>query len=223
MGFQRALMVTQIALGVGLVAAAGLLAHSLLLLSSVDPGFRTQGTLGFDLAFPDSGPQETPRLSQRILEATRSVPGVVSAGWITNLPPETRAGVFIPFSVVGSPAGSRRFCNFQVTSENYFETAGIALDRGRDFTLADAAGAPSVAIVNETLARQYLPDADPLGRHILNMFEGQREREIVGVIRDIHDRGLSANAVPTVYVPFRQFAMPYGSVVRVKGRARFWR
>jgi hypothetical protein len=55
------------------------------------------------------------------------------------------------------------------------------------------------------------------------MFEGQREREIVGVIRDIHDRGLSANAVPTVYVPFRQFAMPYGSVVRVKGRARFWR
>ena len=211
--FQRALMVTQIALGVGLLAAAGLLAHSLWRLSSVDPGFRTQNTLGFELAFPSGRPRETGRLYQRILETTRSVPGVVSAGWITNLPPETRAGVFIPFSIVGANAASHPFCNFQVTSEDYFETAGIALTRGRDFSSADAAGAPRVAIVNETLARQYFPQADPLGRHILTMWDGQNDREIVGVIRDVHDRGLNAKPVPTVYVPYGQFALAYGGVV----------
>src|SRR5439155_6412142 len=144
--FQRALMVAQIALGVGLLAAAGLLTHSLFRLSSINPGFRTQGAIAFELAFPSGRPADAPRLYRRILEATRSVPGVVSAGWITNPPPETRAGVFMPFSIAGSAGAQRPFGNFQVTSEDYFETAGIALSRGRDFTQADTAGAPLVAI-----------------------------------------------------------------------------
>jgi putative ABC transport system permease protein len=215
---QRVMMVTQIALGVGLLAAAGLLAHSMFRLSSVDPGFRTEGTLGFEVAFPSGQPKETPQLYERILDATRSVPGVVSAGWITNPPPETRAGVFVLFKILGNTSGSQPSCNFQVTSEDYFGTAGIALTRGRDFSAADASGAPRVAIINETLARQYFPDSDPLGRHIGISWEGQNDREIVGVIRDIHDRGLSAKAVATVYVPYRQFALSYGGVVaRTKG------
>ena len=213
LNFQRVLMVTQIALGVGLLAAAGVLAHSLFHLSSVDPGFRTQGTLAFELAFPSGRPGETPRLYRRILEATRAVPGVVSAGWITNPPPETRAGVFMPFTIAGSPAATRPFCNFQVTSEDYFQTAGIGLARGRDFNLADAAGAPRVVIINETLAHQYFPGADPLGRHITMMWEGRNDREVVGVIRDIHDRGLGAKSTATVYVPYQQFALGYGGVV----------
>jgi putative ABC transport system permease protein len=216
--FQRAMMVTQIALGVGLLAAAGLLTHSLFRLSSVDPGFRTRGTVGFEVAFPSGSRRETPHLYDRILEATRSVPGVVSAGWITNLPPETRAGVFMGFSIPGAASDLKPVCNFQVTSEDYLETAGIALARGRDISAADAAGSPRVALINETLARQYFPNADPLGRHILTAFEGQNDREIVGVVRDIHDRGLNAKPVATVYVPYRQFALSYGSVVaRVNG------
>ena len=216
--FQRVMMITQIALGVGLLAAAGLLAHSLYRLSSVDPGFRTEGTLAFELAFPSFHPVETPRLYERILEATRGVPGVVSAGWITNPPPETRAGAFILFSIVGSTAALRPVCNIQVTSEDYFETAGIALTRGRDFSAADARGTPRVAIVNETLARQYFPQGDSLGRHIALSWEGQNDREIVGIIRDIHDRGLNTKSVATVYVPYRQLAFGYGGVVaRTKG------
>ncbi|HEV3202631.1 MAG TPA: ABC transporter permease, partial [Bryobacteraceae bacterium] len=213
LNFQRVLMVTQIALGVALLAAGGLLAHSLFRLSSVDPGFRTQGTLAFEVAFPSGRPGDTPRLYQRILDATRTVPGVVSAGWITNPPPETRAGMFMPFKIVGSPAATRPFCNFQVTSEDYFQTAGIGLVRGRDFNLADAAGAPRVVIVNETLAHQYFPTADPLGRHIITDWEGRNDREIVGVIRDTHDRGLGAKATATIYVPYQQFALGYGGVV----------
>jgi putative ABC transport system permease protein len=211
--FQRALMVTQIALGVGLLAAAGLLAHSLSRLSSVNPGFRTEGTVGFEVAFPSGRPKETPRLYERILEATRSVPGVVSAGWITSPPPETRAGVFMPFSIIGNTARTSPFCNFQVTSEDYFETAGIGLVRGRDFTLADHSTAPRVAVVNETLARQYFPQGDAIGRHIAISWEGTSQREIVGIIRDTHDRGLNAKPVATLYVPFRQFTLGYGGVV----------
>jgi predicted permease len=206
-------MVVQIALGVGLLAAAGLLTHSLLRLGSVNPGFRTEGTIAFEVAFASGRPLETPQHYQRILEATRSLPGVVSAGWITNPPPETRAGVFMPFSIVGSTSTTRPFCNFQVTSEDYFETAGITFSRGRDFTEADGRGKPGVAIINDTLARQYFPNRDPLGERIIAMFDGSNVREIVGVIRDIHDRGLNTNSVATVYVPFRQFALAYGGVV----------
>jgi predicted permease len=211
--FQRALMVAQIALGVGLLSAAGLLAHSLFHLSSVNPGFRSEGTLAFELAFPSGHRGDAARLHQRILEATRNVPGVVSAGWITNPPPETRAGVFIGFSIPGSSSTARPFCNFQVTSEDYFNSAGIALSRGRDFSKADTAGAPRVAIVNETLARQYFPNADPVGKRITVMWDGSNSREIVGVIHDIHDRGLSAKPAPTVYVPYGQMALAYGGVV----------
>src|SRR5262249_50879574 len=127
--------------------------------------------------------------------------------------PETRAGVFIPFSIPGSAASERPFCNFQITSEDYFQTAGIVLSRGRDFTRADASEAPRVAIINETLARQYFPNGDPLGQRIAIMWEGSNTREIVGIIRDIHDRGLPAKSVATVYVPYGQFALAYGGVV----------
>jgi putative ABC transport system permease protein len=214
---QHGLMVTEIALGVGLLAAAGLLAHSLFHLSSVDPGFRTQGTVGFEVAFAGGRAEETPRLYERILDATRAVPGVISAGWITSLPPETRGGVFIPFSIAGAPADSHRMCNLQVASEDYFGVAGVALARGRDFTAADATGSLQVAIVNETLARQYFPNADPLGQRIVTMFDGANQRQIVGIIRDMHDHGLSAKPMATVFVPYRQFSMPYGSVVARTG------
>lgn len=217
--FQRGLMVTQIALGMGLLAAAGLLTHSLLRLSAVDPGFRTQNTIAFQVAFPSGRPEQAPELYRRILEATRAVPGVLDAGWVTNPPPETRAGVFIPFSIAGAPAAPQPISNFQVISEDFFSSAGIGLDRGRDFSAADASKASRVAIINEALARQYFANENPLGRHLAVMWEGTNEREIVGVIRDIHDRGLTAKSFPTIYVPFRQFALGYGGVVaRTSGK-----
>lgn len=213
--FQRVLMVTQMALGVGLLAAAGVLAHSLLRLSSVNPGFRTQGTIGFELAFPSGRPELASRLSRQILDATRGIPGVVSAGWITSPPPETRAGIFMPFYVAsGEPSKLQPFANYQITSEDYFATAGIPLDRGRDFTLGDTKGTPQVAIVNETLARQYFPRSDALGQKIITPWDGKNNpREIIGIIHDIHDRGLGAKSIATLYIPYQQFALAYGGVV----------
>jgi predicted permease len=223
--FQRGLTVTQVALGVGLLAAAGLLTHSLLRLSSVDPGFRTAGVLGFELLTPsvhaedqaarDQHVAQVRRLLQQVLEQTRSIPGVLSVGWITNLPPETRAGMFMGFSVVGSDdqgKKSRNVCNFQVSSEDFFQTVGVPIVNGRDFTSADKTGALPVVIVNEAMVRQYLRGVDPIGQKITTSFESGAPRQIVGIVRDMHDRGLTAKAIPTIYVPYEQFAQAYGAV-----------
>jgi hypothetical protein len=213
---QRALTVAQVALGLALLTSAGLLVHSLWRLSAVEPGFRRDGVVGFSVSVPSDHPRpQNVQLYARMLEAVRTIPGVASAGWITLLPPESRKGVFIPFSIEGRPApqtpADRLFCNLQVTSEDYFETVGIPLLRGRAFMLADAAGEPAVTIVNETLARRDFPNGDAIGQRIVTMFD-PRPREIVGIIRTIHDRGLATATVATVYVPFRQFSLPYGSI-----------
>ena len=218
--FQRGLTVTQVALGVALLAAAGLLAHSLLRLSSVDPGFRTAGVLGFELLTPSATARaqhadQLRRLLQQVLEQTRTIPGVISAGWITNLPPETRAGMFMGLSVVGSEdqtKKSRNICNFQISSEQFFQTVGAPIVRGRDFTSADKTGALPVVIVNEAMVREYLRGVDPIGQKIVTSLEPGAPRQIVGVVHDMHDRGLTAKAIATVYVPYEQIAQAYGAV-----------
>jgi predicted permease len=219
--FQRGLMVIEVALGVGLLAAAGLLAHSLLRLSSIDPGFRTAGVLGFEMAVPSVHAEtqaarvaraaRTTRLVGQMLEQTRSIPAVLSAGLVTNLPPETRAGMFMSFSIVGGGAPSS--CNFQVTSEDFFQTVGVPLVRGRDFTAADKEGSTPVMIVNETMAQQFFPGTDALGKLVVTAFDSKdMPRQIVGIIHDMHDRGLRTKSIATVYIPYEQFTQAYGAI-----------
>jgi len=221
--FQHALTVTQIALGFALLATASLLTHSLLRLSSVNPGFQTEGVLGFEFSIPGfSGPlppgtslAKHRQLIQRMLEATRTVPGVQSAGFVTFLPPETRSGAFVSFFNVGQGAqgaGTRLFGNSQVASEDYFKTVGVPILRGRDFTSADNAEAPQVAIVSESFARRYFANVDPLGQRISPFDPRNPPSEIVGIAGDMHDRGLSVNPFATVYLPYRQSVRGYGSI-----------
>jgi predicted permease len=126
-------------------------------------------------------------------------------------------GVFGPCAVLSqikaeSPALNSA-CNTQITSEDYFQTVGVPFQQGRDFTVADAAGAPSVAVVNDAFARRAFPNQNPIGQKIVTMFDGTKEpREIVGVIKDVRDRGLDAKAIPTVYIPYEQIALAYGSI-----------
>jgi putative ABC transport system permease protein len=221
---QRALAVTQMSLGLGLLAAAGLLVNSLVRLSSVDPGFIHEGVLGFTVSVPeDHPPKQIPRVYQRMLDEIRDIPGVASAGMVTFLPPELRSGVFGPFEIADQNAsktpGNPLFTNTLIASEGYFQTLGIPLMQGRDFTPRDTATSPKVILVNETLARRFFPRGDALGRHVRVMFDGDGPaREIIGIVKDVHDRGLGSHTVPTTYTPMSQFALPYGSVaVRAHG------
>jgi len=220
---QRGLMVAQVALGVALLAGAGLLANSLIRLNSVDPEFRSAGVLGFEFLMPTQRAHSPAELQQRndrivglnetILEQVKAIPGVVSAGLVTNLPPETRAGMFMGFSIVGQPTSSPQSCNFQIASEDYFPTLAVPVVEGRNFTPRDNSEARPVVMVNQAFVREFLRRGDALDRQLTASFNPGAPRQVVGVVRDMHDRGLGAKAIPTVYVPFRQFAQAYGAVV----------
>jgi putative ABC transport system permease protein len=215
---QRALCVAQIALGVALLAGAGLLANSLWQLGRVDPGFDADRVLGFNLSVPsDVAWTERPAFYEAALREIRTVPGVERAGLISFLPPETRAGVFMGLAIDGAapppPGAGPRQVNTLVTSVDYFATMRMPMVRGRDLANTDTRDRPAVCVVNETFVRRYLPDGDPIGRRIGTGFDGMKPvREIVGVVKDSHDRGVARPPIPTVYLPVSQFALPYGAI-----------
>jgi putative ABC transport system permease protein len=215
---QQSLCVVQIALGVALLAGAGLLAHSLWRLNIVDPGFESERVLGFNLSVPND--QSRPARVQfyaRALDEVRSIPGVERAGLISFLPPETRAGVFMGLAIEGVPPPERgappRVVNTLVSSADYFSTMRMSMAAGRDFSETDNDQSPPVIVVNEAMVRRYFPDGNAVGRRIGTGFDRLKPvREIVGVVRDSHDRGLAAEPIPTVYIPFPQFSLPYASI-----------
>ena len=216
---QHGLCIAQIALGMALLAVAGLLAHSLWRLNAVDPGFEVERVLGFNLAVPNDQPlADRVRFYQNALEEIRTIPGVEGAGLISFLPPETRAGVFMGLALDGVPAPERgappRIVNTLISSPEYFATLRMRVVDGRDFTDRDHADTAAVIIVNEALRRRHFPDGDAVGRLIGTGFDGMKPvREIVGVVQDTHDRGVAAEPIPTVYIPFQQFSLPYASIV----------
>jgi putative ABC transport system permease protein len=212
---QRGLTVVQIALGLSLLTAAGLLVNSLWHLSDVDPGFSTRGVVGFTFDVPGDHPRaQIPALYERMLAGIAALPGVESVGLVNFLPPEQRKGVFVPVTIEGAaldPSRSRPFCNFAMTSERYFATLGIPIVAGRSFTAGDSDASAPVAIANDAFVKRFFPDGRVLGRRIKTPFD-DRPREIVGVIGSLRDRGLNVPPVPALYVPFRQFSFGYGSI-----------
>lgn len=212
---QGALCVTQVALGVALLTVAGSLVGGLARLGATDPGFRSDGVFGFSLSFPGDRPMEARRtFYQQTLDDIGSIPGVTSVGLITFLPPETRAGVFMPIEVDGEaappPNAPGNFANYLVTSPDYFRTIGVTMAAGRNFTPDDNELGRRVVVVNEAFARRYL-GGNAVGRRLSGAF-GVDHAEVVGVVHDSHDRGLARDAIPTLFVPFRQFAMMYGAI-----------
>jgi putative ABC transport system permease protein len=215
---QQALCVAQIALGMALLAGAGLLANSLWQLHRVDPGFNAHDVFGFNLSVPsDVRGDARIQFYEAALQEVRTIPGIERAGFISFLPPETRAGVFMGLAIEGIPPPARGMppnrVNTLITSVDYFRTVGMSVVRGRDFVEADRRDHPSVVLVNEAFVRKYLPTGDPLGRMIGTGFDNLNPaREIVGVVHDTHDRGVNLTPYPTVYIPFTQFSLPYGAI-----------
>jgi putative ABC transport system permease protein len=223
---QRGLCAVQVALGMALLAAAGLLSHSLWRLSVVDPGFDSTGVLGFNLSVPsDHSRGERRNFYARALEEIRTIPGVERAGMISFLPPETRAGVFMGLAIEGVPPPERsapaRVVNTLISSVDYFATVRTPIVQGRDFGPQDNAEGRPVVIVNEALVRRYLPNQSAIGQRIGTQFDGLTPvREIIGIVRDAHDRGLAADAYPTAYIPFEQFSLPYAAIAFRTGLPR---
>jgi putative ABC transport system permease protein len=202
------LLVLEVALSIVLLVGAALLLRSFARLTGVDPGFRADNVLAFRVALPVSSyPEDYHRVAlfERLLENLEALPQVTNAGMVQTLP--MRGGYVLTFAVRGRPPakpGEEPSANHRAVSPHYFQTLGIPLLRGRTFTPADAEKSPMVAVVDDTFAKRFFPDQDPIGQglDIGNGTDGFYE--IVGVVGNVRSDTLDSNPDPTMYVPFKQ-------------------
>ncbi|HKC88321.1 MAG TPA: FtsX-like permease family protein, partial [Blastocatellia bacterium] len=141
---------------------------------------------------------------QGVMRQIENLPGVEQAGAI-NFLPLTGFWGDVSFSIEGRPAprpDEASSADNRVVTERYFRTVGIRLLRGREFDERDRDGAAPVVIINETMARRYWPNEDPVGAHI-NLGQGNKP-EIVGVVNDVKSFGLEEETHPDIYRPFAQ-------------------
>jgi putative ABC transport system permease protein len=213
-----ALVVSEVALAVVLLAGAGLLIQSFLHLTRVDPGFDPHHVLTFQLDSP-AGRQgsQLPAFFREIVERVSGLPGVTSASAVASLPlTGDNIGSSIEIEGQPTPIGSRPSADFNAVEPDYFRTVGVALVEGRDFTMHDDSNSTPVVIVNRTLARRFFPNQDPIGKHVRpgignGYSPGEPPmREIVGVIEDVKQSGLGTEAAPEVYAPLAQ--SPFGTM-----------
>jgi putative ABC transport system permease protein len=208
-----ALVSAEIALALALLTGAGLLLNSFLRLQRVELGFQTLNALTVEVNLPSAQYSveelRARRLNfyQQVIERLKSLPGVVSVGAIESLPlsGDQRAWTFRKEGQNLAPS-ERPVAGFQVATADYFRALGMQLRRGRAFTEADRDGAPQVMIVNESFARRFYPNEDPLGGRII-IRNRTEVREIIGVVNDIRHFGPGKDPVPEMYVPYNQFAI----------------
>jgi len=227
---RNALVVAEIALALVLLVSAGLMINSLLRLLRVDPGFRTDDILTMQISLPqDKYPDDRPDLTlgfyRRLVESVASLPGVESAG-LTSALPLTNSGWSRLFSIEGRRAPKSLeevpLMQFRQTSGDYFNTLAIPLIKGRYLSLGDTRDALPVAVINESLARLYFPNEDPIGKRVwlgppeelipselippgmdVKGFQFTRWT-IVGVVKDVLHNGLNRQGQPEIFMPNEQ-------------------
>jgi putative ABC transport system permease protein len=219
---QSGLIVAQVAVSVVLLVGAGLLLVSFYRLQGVDPGFSADRVVSAE-AFGNftkyPNPQTLRRLYVSVLERLQGTPGVLSAA-VTNavplaglLPGQTR------FQIAGRTYDSpelRPTVDVRVASPGYFDTLGIPLRRGRTFTEGDHEDARQVALINESMVRQW-EGRDPLESEV-SFDNGQTWVNIVGIVGDTRTFGLDRDAVAQLYRPLRQTGGIAGRImVRMNG------
>ncbi|MGH9371127.1 MAG: ABC transporter permease, partial [Vicinamibacterales bacterium] len=206
LGFK--LVVLELATAMVLLVGAGLLGQSLYRLLNVDLGFEPDRLATVQVAAPGArfeSDEQQIRLGREVASRVARLPGVRSVGLVDLLPVSFNGNTnWIRF--VGRPYnGEHNEVNSRVVSAGYFTTVRARLLRGRRFTEADNAGAPQVVIINETLAKRYYPDEDPIGkRYGDTSLSAKSMREIVGIVDDIREGPLDSEIWPAEYVPFEQ-------------------
>jgi putative ABC transport system permease protein len=207
------LVVFEIALALVLLIGAGLMMRSFLRLQEVNPGFDPKNALTMQIALPKfKYPDVNHRAAffQQVLERMKTLPGVQSVGAITGLPLSGNNSS-TSFLIEGreSPAALEKpLTEYRTISPDYFRAMGIALLKGRDFSSVDHENAPGVVIINETMARRFFPNEDPIGKH-LGLSGPPDWREIVGVVGDVKEFGLDAEPKPESYIPYLQSKPSY--------------
>ncbi|HEY7180104.1 MAG TPA: ABC transporter permease [Blastocatellia bacterium] len=223
---RSALVVIEVALALVLLVGAGLLIQAFLRLRALDVGVNPENTLTLRTALPRNKYGELPKRDafyQQVLERVRALPGVVSAGYTTAAPLTWKGGTN-GFTVEGREEGPGQDAQSRQISAGYMETMGVKLRRGRFFDDHDSAQSQLVAIINETMARQFWPDENALGKRFRPYSDDFRNRwvTVVGIVGDVKEMGLEAPAKAEMFFPYQQLPhmlwnMPRDLVVRTTG------
>jgi macrolide transport system ATP-binding/permease protein len=206
------LVVAQVAGSLVLLIVAGLFIRSLGKAQSIYLGFSPVNVLDFSVDVQQVGYQETQgRAFYRELESRlRALPGVVSVGQAFSVPMGVMSAAD-PVNVESHPveAGQQTpSVQYNMVSSGYFDTLRIPVHSGRTFTEVDNEKSPSVAIVNQTMAKKFWPDQNPLGKRFSTKSASGPFIEIVGVVQDGKYKGVIEDPQPHFYVPLSQYYMP---------------
>ncbi|RPI57061.1 MAG: ABC transporter permease [Acidobacteria bacterium] len=204
----------ELAIAQVLLVAAGLLLASFARLTSLNPGFNPADLVAVDVSLPGAKYRDAEtriRFHEQVLERVSATPGVRSVAMAMQAPmrPTITRGVWIEGQAALAP-GEANLTSFLTVSEQYFDTAGVRLLRGRGITRDDTLRSPDVVVVNEAFARRYFSGQDPIGKRIGygNRTDEHYWRTIVGLAADTREQ-LGQAARPTTYAPFRQGLDPF--------------
>jgi putative ABC transport system permease protein len=201
------LVVSQIALSLVLLIAAGLLLRSFSRLLQVDPGFDAQNLLTMNISLSTTKyarPEHEIAFFDDLLERISHQPGVRSVAISAALPLTSKR--ITPVLVEGQaevPLAQRPFVDIEAVSPQWFQTMRVSLRSGRTFTAADIATAPQVVIANETFARQFWPGQDAVGKKIM-IGRKTEPALVIGVSANVRNTGLEKEPQPQLYLPFPQ-------------------
>jgi putative ABC transport system permease protein len=207
---RNALVVSEMALALVLLAGAGLLVRTFLRLVEVDLGIDPKNVVTMGLRLPDYKYESASQQSifyQELLRRIGNAPGVLSAGL-------DGGGANVFFRPQGQPPaapGQESTAAFKIITPDFLRAMGTGLAAGREFSARDADGAAPVALISETVAHRYWPHSSPIGSHLTvlaRVYSGKslgaaQHLEIVGVVKDVRNEDLW-NPEAAVYVPFLQ-------------------
>ncbi len=204
------LVVAEVALSLMLLISAGLLIRSLWHLRAVNPGFDPDHVVTMDLSITPkkfAGPEQQISFFERTLQRIRALPGVQSAGVIDALP-LSGGGSHQPVQVEGQPVvpmADQPEVDVRLISTGYMKAMHIPLVRGREFDDSDVAGRPAAVLISQSMAKQFWPNGDPIGKHLTMYFFPDVTRVVVGVVGDVKDDALSqTRSASALYVPLAQ-------------------
>jgi putative ABC transport system permease protein len=221
------LVMAEVALAFVLLTGAGLLIRSFFQMQQADPGFDSTNVFTAGLPLSDKRYPDPARLNsylRQIQENLQALPGVRDAAFTSAIPMQGW-GYGMPFQIAGRPVvdrANRQPCFFKMISPSYFRAVGMHMRRGRGLSDRDVAGAPPVTVVNETMARKYFPNQNPIGQRVLvqQIIPGKTQLgpevpwEVVGVVADERVTGFdNKRDNPGIYVTTEQSPVYFGSLV----------
>ncbi|HZS48312.1 MAG TPA: ABC transporter permease [Blastocatellia bacterium] len=196
---RTALIVGEVAVSLVLLVGATLLMRSFINLRRVELGFDPENVTALQVSLNSDRYKTINRtwdLERQVIEKISAIPGVIAVGTVPSVPMER--GLRSGQSIAGTNGVDHPTVQVRTISPGYFQAVGIKTLRGTTFTDEDLQTAAPKVVINETLARKYWPNADPVGRPLSDSPKSSR---IIGIVGDIKEMGLDQPVLPTIYLP----------------------